>query len=552
MRDQKFSFEDFARLPKAERDKCNMYNANLHVKYLASQYVAPENQHRRRSLLELAKSRLEEIPWVGILEKFEESMRLFSYTFGADLVRYTPISNANSYEKNVSSQARSVLREMNELDIELYEYAYQLFTQRWMAMQSDMDNENYNPLKFSCPSNHQCWDKESESPSWNRRCMSKSMIEDTDQEEKLPTSCSKEEVRYVQRSIDEIPLGQRKGRILCAPIGGCYRSSNRPSWNSAHHLLNNRCLMKFLILGTRKGGSSSLYQYVAQHPSVRGVKLDAGPQAGELFFFRGKKEQHFVTMNSGKTIRKAYNDLFLSELARLHPNVPQAGMSIDPTFHITGESSVGNGPSCVAPDAIKRACGRGVKLVYLVRNPIERMISQYKMRDRLRSQTRLKDQTLESRIQDDLAQFLKKEPNSKNWWTKSSVTNHGIPCLFSNDYLNSVWASLYVVHLSRWLKHFERRNLLVIKSEDFFERPKATVKKTLEFLNLDPSEVNLEKVVAQVYNANTAAPRQSTNSTESKYKNQISLKLRQRLQSVYKPYNEALTASFGIDTTDWI
>ena len=39
------------------------------------------------------------------------------------------------------------------------------------------------------------------------------------------------------------------------------------------------------IVGARKGGSTSLYTYVSQHPEFEGVLLNKGPQAGETFYF---------------------------------------------------------------------------------------------------------------------------------------------------------------------------------------------------------------------------------------------------------------------------
>eukprot|EP00511_Aplanochytrium_stocchinoi_P001584 CAMPEP_0204824418 /NCGR_PEP_ID=MMETSP1346-20131115/2448_1 /ASSEMBLY_ACC=CAM_ASM_000771 /TAXON_ID=215587 /ORGANISM="Aplanochytrium stocchinoi, Strain GSBS06" /LENGTH=213 /DNA_ID=CAMNT_0051951567 /DNA_START=222 /DNA_END=860 /DNA_ORIENTATION=- len=177
MKDPDFTFEDFARLPENERRECMPYNANLHVKYLTGQHVNPGNNYdsSRQDLLELAKERLEKMAWFGILEHFQESMQLFSYVFGADLVRYTPVSNANSYNKTISEEAKLVLAEMNDLDIELYKFAYELFKKRMHIMRQDTSNKHYNPTNFECAKRVQCWDKETESLSWNHRCMPSAM-----------------------------------------------------------------------------------------------------------------------------------------------------------------------------------------------------------------------------------------------------------------------------------------------------------------------------------------------------------------------------------------
>jgi len=140
----------------------------------------------------------------------------------------------------------------------------------------------------------------------------------------------------------------------------------------------------------------------------------------------------------------------------------------------------------------------------------------------------------------------------RNWWRKgTSVANKGIPCLFTDDYLNGVWSGLYIVHLSRWLQHFDRRNILVLKSEDFFADPATAVKQAFEFISLDPAKVNIASVVKQVFNSNTAMDAINTNNTALKYEGDIDPKVRERLRAIFQPYNDALTETFGIDTSDW-
>ncbi|KAH8057666.1 hypothetical protein JL722_6756 [Aureococcus anophagefferens] len=45
------------------------------------------------------------------------------------------------------------------------------------------------------------------------------------------------------------------------------------------------CLAKYLIVGARKGGTTSLYQWLSAHPRAVGYGLDLGAEAGELQFF---------------------------------------------------------------------------------------------------------------------------------------------------------------------------------------------------------------------------------------------------------------------------
>ena len=114
--------------------------------------------------------------------------------------------------------------------------------------------------------------------------------------------------------------------------------------------LLNDCPTLFIV-GARKGGTTSLYQYVSKHPGFKGIHLNEGRRAGETFYF----QRHDIdNMQSWQD----YQNLF-----------PQnASMS--------GESSVGNLLHCKVPQRLFSSCGKQAKVVMLFRNPIERFVSK--------------------------------------------------------------------------------------------------------------------------------------------------------------------------------
>ena len=108
------------------------------------------------------------------------------------------------------------------------------------------------------------------------------------------------------------------------------------------------------IIGARKGGSTSLYQYLAKHPDFGGVRLNKGPSAGETFYFEARYDH--VSWET-----------YISEF---------------PVNKTTGESSVGNLVNCMVPERLYTSCGRTAKVIVLLRNPIERFKSNFRMRVR--------------------------------------------------------------------------------------------------------------------------------------------------------------------------
>ncbi|GBG27088.1 Heparan-sulfate 6-O-sulfotransferase 2 [Hondaea fermentalgiana] len=160
MLDPDFTIEEWARLPLEERERCSP-SFNLHVKYLAPEY--PDNTPEQ---LEVAKARLASISWFYIIERMQESWQLFSYVYGTDFVTYTPTFNFNKYNKELSDTARRVLEEHNKYDIELYQYAVQLFEERIQIMNRDPTDPFFKPYSFECDPEQICWSKNDAGTFW--------------------------------------------------------------------------------------------------------------------------------------------------------------------------------------------------------------------------------------------------------------------------------------------------------------------------------------------------------------------------------------------------
>jgi len=92
------------------------------------------------ALLVLAKQRLDQLAFVGLTERFSESVELLAYTFGWAPVVRIPFLNAAPEPPNPDSIPHDTLdaiMERTSLDAELYAYATKLFEARLEQMRQD-------------------------------------------------------------------------------------------------------------------------------------------------------------------------------------------------------------------------------------------------------------------------------------------------------------------------------------------------------------------------------------------------------------------------------
>jgi len=95
-------------------------------------------------LLKTAKQNLAEFAWVGILERFEESMFLLHYQFGWKPIRDTRRRNVAPKDLNdLNDAAKKQLGEWTKLDRDLYKYGLELFESRYLKMVSDLKEKYY-------------------------------------------------------------------------------------------------------------------------------------------------------------------------------------------------------------------------------------------------------------------------------------------------------------------------------------------------------------------------------------------------------------------------
>eukprot|EP01104_Vermistella_antarctica_P013899 TRINITY_DN4284_c0_g1_i1.p1 TRINITY_DN4284_c0_g1~~TRINITY_DN4284_c0_g1_i1.p1 ORF type:complete len:388 (+),score=78.86 TRINITY_DN4284_c0_g1_i1:500-1663(+) len=280
--------------------------------------------------------------------------------------------------------------------------------------------------------------------------------------------------------------------------------------------MKKQCRPDYWILGTRKGGTTSMHYYLCQHPDVFQFRIKNKPNDGEipLTFVPEKKDTDFL-----ETYHKNYN------------------MVPDDVF--VGESTV----SRLVSDApgIASICGtEGHKFIVLMRDPIERCHSHMLMKARNRSR--------QFSLEGDMTAELEKEIRMfKGWerkypWMLNGEANpptvtgpRGKPQLF-----NCINEGIYVVHLRRYLSIFPAGSMRAYFSEDLYnpERSPLVLKDALAFIGLDPEKFDTN-VVKNVKNS-----RGTTDLPANMYIEPATIA---KMEAIMEPYNKQLEDLLGVE-----
>lgn len=207
----------------------------------------------------------------------------------------------------------------------------------------------------------------------------------------------------------------------------------------SHLLVKRRPLPAFLIIGTMRGGTSSLFKYLESHPDT----------AASL-----RKEVNYFTRfwRNGPDWYRAHFPLTRRRLAfEASPNY-----LFHPFAAIRAAQTV--------PEA---------RLIVLLREPAARARSHYDHMARLGFERRSFTRALETEsrlVRDTLARFDEDEHVWQPMFLRYSYMSRGY----------------YADQLERWLSFFPVEKFLVLWSEDFFAKPADALDTVSEFLSIRP------------------------------------------------------------------
>jgi hypothetical protein len=116
----------------------NILNKNKKIEQSDFKEIQPRlPQKTGKELLEIAKKRISSFEFVGITEKFEESLQLLYFTFGWYPLRYVPKENVASKRVTFDSlddEIKIELKKATRLDESLYNFGIEIFESRYSQM----------------------------------------------------------------------------------------------------------------------------------------------------------------------------------------------------------------------------------------------------------------------------------------------------------------------------------------------------------------------------------------------------------------------------------
>jgi hypothetical protein len=247
-----------------------------------------------------------------------------------------------------------------------------------------------------------------------------------------------------------------------------------------------RMLPDFIVIGAQRSGTTSFFNYLCQHPEIH-ASYPKETHYFSNFFRKGVYwyRSHFPLSFQKKKVETSGNGNF-----------------------ITGEATPYYLPHPYAPRRVFELVPN-VKLLALLRNPVDRAYSHYHHEVRIGVENLSFEEALDEeqdRISGELEKLLKNEHYRSFNFQNFSYLSRGI----------------YINQLESWLRYFDQRQLLVLKSESFYENPVNTIKLVMNFLDLPDWKPNVNKKYHQSH-----YPRMKPAT-------------RKRLLEYFEPYNQKL------------
>lgn len=223
-------------------------------------------------------------------------------------------------------------------------------------------------------------------------------------------------------------------------------------------------LPNFLLLGAAKSGTSSVWNYLKQHPQI----FMSNPKEPNFFVFEGTKLPPFSGPAPSEVLYQ-----------RLYQNTITDWESYQALFDgvsdeiAIGEASVRYLYFPQAPEKIKKYIP-DVKMIVMLRNPVDRLYSHYVMNIR----HLLEPLPLEEALKQE------EERIQNNWGWDWHYTRVG----------------MYAQQIERYLNYFQPEQLKILFYDDFRQDPLGVMKDIYHYLGVNDSFVpNIERQKNQGY-----------------------------------------------------
>ena len=199
----------------------------------------------------------------------------------------------------------------------------------------------------------------------------------------------------------------------------------------------------FIIGGTEKSGTTSVFSYLSQHPQV------CGSNVKETDFFRNTWKGD---VTSDEAVYAGYFE---------HGDDSQLRMEASPGYLAAGEEVIGR-MHTMLPDT---------RLLFMLRDPADRLYSSYSFHvSKLNIPEDVSfEKYIESCLRYDRGESSAEELGIGEWYLKA---------LSSGDYFR---------HLSSYRKYFSDEQIMVVSFDDLASDVRSLMKEVCDFIDIDAS-----------------------------------------------------------------
>jgi len=192
-----------------------------------------------------------------------------------------------------------------------------------------------------------------------------------------------------------------------------------------------------IIIGAGRSGTTSLVDYVGQHPSINFSTIKEVTYFSVTDHYKRGEDFLFSFFNEDSNMLKATSDTYLL----MDEEAPQRLFNHNPE----------------------------AKIIVILRSPSERSFSSYQY-------------AINNGHQPESISFLQSQKLEKELSNSDIITRNN-RCHF--------YGSLYHKHISNWLTYFNKSQLFICKTEDLKNDPKKVMKSLFSFLQLPEAEVSI-------------------------------------------------------------
>ena len=251
-----------------------------------------------------------------------------------------------------------------------------------------------------------------------------------------------------------------------------------------------RTFPHFIIIGVGRAGTTALYSYLIQHPSIHPALADDEKLASDIHFFE------YMESDSISWYKSHFPVLLPTLNSQKHPK-------------ITGEFTSTYFYHSDVPERIYQLLPK-VTLIVILRNPIDKIYSTYYQQFRYGEVSTSFEETIDAELR--RIEILEGNPDLRSQhpgfsnFVSQNILRHGI----SADYFIN------------WFELFNKKQILILNTDDLKKNTKNTLQQVFEFLDVENHPIeNLSQIAARKY------PKL----------NDIT---RKKLIEFYKPHNERL------------